>query len=53
LNVLRTVKQTLPVVIFLLALAHPVPDLDPVPRLAVIPHGSYVIGWKEDGVAVD
>jgi hypothetical protein len=50
-NVLRIVKQTLLVVIFLLALAHPV--LHPVPRLVVILHGSYVIGWKEEDVAVD
>jgi hypothetical protein len=59
LNVLRTVKQALLVVIFLLALAHAlpelhlVPELHPVPRLAVILHGSYVISWKEEVVAVD
>jgi hypothetical protein len=50
-SVLRIIKQTLLVVIFLLALAHPV--LHPVPRLVVILHGSYVIGWKEEDVAVD
>jgi hypothetical protein len=51
-NVLRIVKQTLLVIVFLLALAHPVPGLHPVARLVVILHESYMIDWKEE-VAVD
>jgi hypothetical protein len=45
-------EQTLLIIIFLLVLAHPIPELHPVPRLVVILHGSYMIGWKEE-IAVE